>query len=74
MDVFVSRLRKYLIKDPKISIKNVYGSGFILEIEELIGVKWEVAEKYEERLKKNWSCMHSPELGYLVILPINSIC
>ena len=30
MDVFISRLRKYLAADPNIEIQNVYGSGFIL--------------------------------------------
>ncbi|MCL4149631.1 UNVERIFIED_CONTAM: hypothetical protein GTU68_001970 [Idotea baltica] len=30
MDVFISRLRKYLGQDPNIKITNVYGSGFIL--------------------------------------------
>ena len=30
MDVFISRLRKYLGQDPAIQITNVYGSGFIL--------------------------------------------
>lgn len=30
MDVFISRLRKYLSGDPLIKITNVYGSGFIL--------------------------------------------
>lgn len=30
MDVFISRLRKYLSEDPSIQITNVYGSGFIL--------------------------------------------
>ncbi|MCB0579075.1 MAG: response regulator transcription factor [Phaeodactylibacter sp.] len=30
MDVFISRLRRYLAEDPNIEIKNVYGSGFIL--------------------------------------------
>lgn len=30
MDVFISRLRKYLAGDPNIQIANVYGSGFIL--------------------------------------------
>ncbi len=30
MDVFISRLRKYLSKDPSISIANVHGSGFVL--------------------------------------------
>jgi DNA-binding response OmpR family regulator len=34
MDVFISRLRKYLAKDPVIKITNVYGSGFILTDEE----------------------------------------
>lgn len=30
MDVFVSRLRKYLSKDPHIKIENIHGQGFIL--------------------------------------------
>lgn len=30
MDVFISRLRKYLSEDSSIQITNVYGSGFIL--------------------------------------------
>ncbi len=30
MDVFVSKLRKYLAKDPKIKIENIHGKGFIL--------------------------------------------
>lgn len=30
MDVFISRLRKYLAADPSISIENVHGKGFIL--------------------------------------------
>lgn len=30
MDVFISRLRKYLSTDPNISIENVHGKGFIL--------------------------------------------
>lgn len=34
MDVFISRLRKYLSQDPLIKITNVYGSGFILTDEE----------------------------------------
>ena len=34
MDVFISRLRKYLSKDEKIKIINVHGSGFVLEINE----------------------------------------
>ncbi|MEO1260682.1 MAG: response regulator transcription factor [Bacteroidota bacterium] len=32
MDVFISRLRKYLAKDDKIKIINIHGSGFVLEI------------------------------------------
>jgi DNA-binding response OmpR family regulator len=32
MDVFISRLRKYLSEDPAIEIQNVYGSGFILKV------------------------------------------
>lgn len=32
MDVFISRLRKYLSGDPGIQIENVYGSGFILRV------------------------------------------
>lgn len=34
MDVFISRLRKYLSADPSIEIQNVYGSGFILKVGE----------------------------------------
>jgi len=34
MDVFISRLRKYLSKDGRIKIVNVHGSGFVLEIGE----------------------------------------
>ena len=30
MDVFISKLRKYLSKDDRIQITNVHGSGFIL--------------------------------------------
>ncbi|MEQ8906877.1 response regulator transcription factor [Ekhidna sp.] len=33
MDVFISRLRKYLSKDRAISIKNIHGRGFILKVE-----------------------------------------
>lgn len=29
MDVFIFKLRKYLAKDPKISIENIHGKGFI---------------------------------------------
>ncbi len=32
MDVFITRLRKYLSDDPNIEIKNIHGSGFLLEI------------------------------------------
>ncbi len=31
MDVFISRLRKYLSKDKRVKILNVHGSGFVLE-------------------------------------------
>jgi len=33
MDVFISHLRKYLKKDPHISIVNIHGKGFILSIQ-----------------------------------------
>lgn len=32
MDVFISRLRKYLAEDPQVSITNLHGSGFVLEV------------------------------------------
>jgi two-component system, OmpR family, response regulator len=32
MDVFITKLRKYLSADPTIEIKNIHGSGFLLEI------------------------------------------
>ncbi len=32
MDVFISRLRKYLAGDPRIHITNLHGSGFVLEV------------------------------------------
>jgi DNA-binding response OmpR family regulator len=32
MDVFISKLRKYLKDDPRISITNVHGTGFKLEV------------------------------------------
>ena len=32
MDVFITKLRKYLKDDPGIEIKNIHGSGFLLEI------------------------------------------
>ncbi len=34
MDVFITKLRKYLRPDPKIKITNVHGIGFKLEIED----------------------------------------
>lgn len=32
MDVFISRLRKYLDKDEQVRINNLHGSGFVLEV------------------------------------------
>ncbi len=32
MDVFIAKLRKYLKEDPNISIMNIHGSGFKLEV------------------------------------------
>ena len=34
MDVFIARLRKYLKDDPNVSITNVHGTGFRLEVSE----------------------------------------
>ncbi len=34
MDVFISRLRKYLAKDERIKVVNVHGSGFVLKVED----------------------------------------
>lgn len=34
MDVFITKLRKYLKEDPNISITNVHGTGFKLEVKE----------------------------------------
>jgi two-component system, OmpR family, response regulator len=34
MDVFISKLRKYFIADPRIEIKNIHGSGYIFSINE----------------------------------------
>jgi DNA-binding response OmpR family regulator len=34
MDVFIAKLRKYLKDDPRISITNVHGTGFKLEVKE----------------------------------------
>lgn len=33
LDVFITRLRKYLIDDPNVNITNVHGIGFKLEVE-----------------------------------------
>ncbi len=33
MDVFISKLRKYLSDDPSVKIRNVHGKGFVLEVE-----------------------------------------
>jgi len=32
MDVFITKLRKYLKDDPHVEIKNIHGSGFLLEV------------------------------------------
>ena len=32
MDVFVTKLRKFLSEDPAIEIRNIHGSGFLLEV------------------------------------------
>lgn len=34
MDVFISKLRRYLIDDPNVSIINLHGRGFILKVDE----------------------------------------
>ncbi len=34
MDVFITKLRKYLKNDPNIEIKNIHGSGFLLQVKE----------------------------------------
>ena len=34
MDVFVSKLRKYLISDERIEIRNIHGSGYIFSVSE----------------------------------------
>lgn len=33
MDVFITKLRKYLKDDPKVKIKNIHSSGFLLEVD-----------------------------------------
>jgi DNA-binding response OmpR family regulator len=39
MDVFISRLRKYLSNDPNVQIVNVHSSGFVLQIEDSGGLQ-----------------------------------
>ena len=34
LDVFITKLRKYLSEDEKVAIQNIHGIGFKLEIEE----------------------------------------
>ncbi len=34
MDVFITKLRKYLKDDPNIEIKNIHGSGFLFEVKD----------------------------------------
>jgi len=34
LDVFVSRLRKYLKEDPRLKIENIHGVGFIFKVED----------------------------------------
>jgi DNA-binding response OmpR family regulator len=36
MDVFITKLRKYLKDDPNVAIVNVHGTGFRLEVNEII--------------------------------------
>lgn len=36
MDVFITKLRKFLANDSNIEIKNIYGSGFLLEVKETV--------------------------------------
>ncbi len=33
MDVYITKLRKYLADDPSIEIKNIHGSGFLLKVD-----------------------------------------
>ncbi|NBP70070.1 MAG: winged helix family transcriptional regulator [Cytophagia bacterium] len=35
LDVFISKLRKKLIKDPKVQITNIHGIGYKLEVQYL---------------------------------------
>jgi DNA-binding response OmpR family regulator len=32
LDVFITKLRKYLSSDPKIKLRNIHGVGFLLEV------------------------------------------
>jgi len=32
MDVYITKIRKYLSKDPKIKIENIHGKGFKFSI------------------------------------------
>ncbi|HEX4888263.1 MAG TPA: winged helix-turn-helix domain-containing protein, partial [Luteibaculaceae bacterium] len=32
LDVFISRLRKYLNQDPQVEIQNIHGKGFVLKV------------------------------------------
>lgn len=34
MDVYITKLRKFLSEDPRLNIKNIHGSGFQLIINE----------------------------------------
>ena len=34
MDVYITKLRKYLKKDTSLEIENIHGSGFILKVKE----------------------------------------
>lgn len=36
MDVFITKLRKYLSHDPEVSIQNVHGAGFKLEVKRVV--------------------------------------
>ncbi|MBB2954266.1 MULTISPECIES: response regulator transcription factor [Sphingobacterium] len=36
LDVFISRIRKYLNQDPRIKISNIRGIGYMLSVEELL--------------------------------------
>ena len=35
MDVFVTKLRKFLSDDPAVEIRNIHGSGFMLEVKQI---------------------------------------